>query len=104
MALECLTGAIGVAERRNSAVSRFYFELFGETNGNVQLLSSLTDPWRRWAEKLATERNTAHQVFTQYLERGSRSGGDRKELALPTDNEYPPLVCLDFIPRRRGSC
>ncbi|XP_077515975.1 uncharacterized protein LOC144125991 isoform X2 [Amblyomma americanum] len=70
--LENLSGAIELAERRNAAVSKLYFEVFGETNGNVQLLSELTDPWRRWAELLATQRDRADCVFTHCLERASR--------------------------------
>lgn len=70
--LENLSSAIELAERRNAAVSKLYFEVFGETNGNVQLLSELTDPWRRWAELLAVQRDRADRVFTHCLERASR--------------------------------
>ncbi|XP_077547942.1 uncharacterized protein LOC144160555 [Haemaphysalis longicornis] len=96
MVLECLTGAIGFAGRRNAAVSRFFFELFGETNGNVELLSSLTDPWRRWSQLLVAQRNRAHQVFTQCLERASRSEVDGEELALPTGHQYSPSPEQDW--------
>ncbi|KAH7967539.1 hypothetical protein HPB49_025474 [Dermacentor silvarum] len=70
--LENLSSAIELAERRNAAVSKLYFEVFGETNGNVQLLSELTDPWRRWAELLAVQRDRTDRVFTHCLERASR--------------------------------
>lgn len=70
--LENLSSAIELAERRNAAVSKLYFEVFGETNGNVQLLSELTDPWRRWAELLAVQRDRTDRVFTHCLDRASR--------------------------------
>ncbi|CAN8004909.1 unnamed protein product [Ixodes hexagonus] len=71
--LENLEGAIELADRRNSAVSKLYFDLFGETNGNVQLLSELTDPWRRWAELLACQRDRMDRVFAHCLDRASRN-------------------------------
>lgn len=70
--LENLSSAIDLAERRNAAVSKLYFDVFGQTNGKVQLLSQLTDPWRRWAELLALQRDRAECVFTRCLERASR--------------------------------
>lgn len=71
--LHYLSCVIEIAERRNAAVSKLYFEVFGETNGNVQLLSELTDPWRRWAEQLTAHRNRAERTLTYSLERASRN-------------------------------
>ncbi|KAM7285502.1 uncharacterized protein LOC8036286 isoform X2 [Ixodes scapularis] len=85
--LENLEGAIELADRRNSAVSKLYFDLFGETNGNVQLLSELTDPWRRWAELLACQRDRMDRVFAHCLDRASRN----KRISL---DELPASVGL----------
>lgn len=71
--LDNFEGAIGLADRRNLAVSKLYFDLFGETNGNMQLLSELTDPWRRWAELLACQRDRINRVFAHCLDRASRN-------------------------------
>lgn len=71
--LENLEGAMELAERRNAAVSKLYFDVFGETNGNVQLLSELTDPWRRWGEVLSSQRDRMDHVFAHCLERAGRN-------------------------------
>lgn len=71
--LQNLSCGIEIAERRNAAVSKLYFEVFGETNGNVQLLSELTDPWRRWAEQLTADRDRVERTFTHSIERASRN-------------------------------
>lgn len=71
--LHYLSCIIEIAERRNTAVSKLYFDVFGETNGDVQLLSELTDPWRRWAEQLTAHRDRAERTFTHSLERASRN-------------------------------
>lgn len=71
--LHYLSCVIEIAERRNAAVSRLYFEVFGETNGDVQLLSELTDPWRRWAEQLTMHRDRVECTFTHSLDRASRN-------------------------------
>lgn len=71
--LHYLSCIIEIAERRNTAVSKLYFDVFGETNGDVQLLSELTDPWRRWAEQLTAHRDRAERTFTHSLDRASRN-------------------------------
>ncbi|XP_077557107.1 uncharacterized protein LOC144171539 [Haemaphysalis longicornis] len=88
MLLDVLSGAIGFAERRNAAVSSLFSELFSETGGDI--LSQLTDPWKQWAEALATQKDKADQAFTQCLERIRNNKSGLEEFALPTEPQHHP--------------
>lgn len=101
--LHYLSCIIEIAERRNTAVSKLYFDVFGETNGDVQLLSELTDPWRRWAEQLTAHRDRAERTFTHSLERASRNKKlGLEELQTSVGLQHLAWVSLTFIPLQIG--